>query len=74
MKARLATLIAAFLLISTGLTAQNRWAVKTNLLHDLTSSPNLALELSVARHWSIEVSGSINAWPIGHVNIQHAIV
>ena len=44
--------------------AQNHWALKTNLLHDATLSPNLALEWAFSQHLSVEVSVSANMWDI----------
>ena len=74
MKARIITLIiAAFVGVGT-LGAQNRWALKTNVLHDATASVNLALEWGFAPHWSVEASGSLNWWDLPDgLSLRHAI-
>ncbi|MBO4635073.1 MAG: DUF3575 domain-containing protein [Bacteroidales bacterium] len=74
MKARITTLLIACVLAVGSLGAQNRWALKTNILHDATASVNLALEYSFSPHWSIELSGSGNYWALGEVNLKHLIV
>lgn len=75
MKARITTLlIAAFMAVGT-LEAQNRWALKTNLLHDATASANLAVEWGFAKHWSAELSGSVNMWDLpNQLSLRHVIV
>ena len=74
MKARIITLIiAAFVGIGT-LGAQNKWALKTNLLHDASASVNLALEYGFSRHWSAELSGSVNMWDLpDQLRLKHLI-
>ena len=54
-------MFAAFMAAGS-LGAQNRVALKTNVLHDATASVNLAVEVGLARHWSAELSGSVNLW------------
>ena len=57
-----------------GLRAQNTWALKTNLLSDVTTTPNIAYEFAIAPRWTIETSFSANLWPLGHINFRHASV
>ena len=38
--------------------------IKTNLLYDATLSPTLGLEFGLAPKWSLDVSGTLNAWTI----------
>ena len=75
MKARIiSVLFAAFMMVGT-LGAQNHWALKTNVLHDMTASPNLAIEWSFAQHWSVEAAGSVNMWDLPKgVKLKHIIV
>ncbi|MBO7299991.1 MAG: DUF3575 domain-containing protein [Tidjanibacter sp.] len=54
-------LIVFFLLGGLKLHAQD-WAIKTNLLYDATSTINLGVEVGVAPKWTIDLSGSLNAW------------
>ena len=53
--------------------AQNKWALKTNLLHDATLSANLAIEYAFAPKWSIEISGSYHPeqLKLGNVRLAH---
>lgn len=37
-------------------------AARTNALYWLTTTPNLGVEVALARKWSLEVSGNYNAW------------
>lgn len=60
------TLLASFVGLALASPAQTI-GVKTNLLYDATLSPNLGVEMSVAPHWSVELSGNFNDWAIrGH--------
>ncbi len=43
-------------------------ALKTNLVGDAALSPNLALEVGLAPKWTLDVSGQINFWTVGHDN------
>lgn len=53
--------ILASAAISLG--AQNTWAVKTNLLHDIaTLSPNVAVEYAFDEQMSVELALSANYW------------
>lgn len=38
--------------------------LKTNLLYDAALTPTLGLEFGLAPKWSLDVSGSINAWTV----------
>lgn len=44
------------------------WAVKTNLLYDAILLPDLALEVSIGRKWSVEFGGQWSWWnsPYNH--------
>lgn len=37
-------------------------AVKTNIIHDATSTMNAGLEFKVAPRWTIDLSGDLNPW------------
>ncbi|MDL2221468.1 DUF3575 domain-containing protein [Parabacteroides sp. OttesenSCG-928-N08] len=51
-------------------------ALKTNLLYDLTTSPNIGVEMGVNRHITIDVSVGTNPWmfpdnkSLQHVKLQ----
>lgn len=43
-------------------------AIKTNLLHDATLTPNLGLEFGLAPKWTLDISADVNMWPINYDN------
>lgn len=43
-------------------------AIKTNLLHDATLTPNLGLEFGLAPKWTLDISADVNMWPINYHN------
>ena len=55
-------LLALLLMSAASLGAQNKVAVKTNLVHDATLSPNLALEFALAPKWTLDLSAAVNLW------------
>lgn len=63
----LLTLAAVF-----GVKAQeSRVAIKTNLLPDALLSPNLGVEVGLAPHWSLDVTGELNMWSIHNHKWKH---
>ncbi|MCE5225876.1 MAG: DUF3575 domain-containing protein [Porphyromonadaceae bacterium] len=52
------------------------FAVKSNLLYDLTSTINLGVEMSLSRKVTLDISGNYNPWNFGedgkfkHIGIQ----
>ncbi len=42
------------------------WAVKTNLLYDLALLPNLGVEFSLGRKWSLELDAQCAWWQFSH--------
>lgn len=57
----LCMLMAAF----PALRAQNV-ALKTNLLYDALLSPTLGVEVGLAPKWTMDVSGTLNAWTVNN--------
>ena len=37
-------------------------AVKTNVLYDAITTPNIGAEVAFNKHWSVETSGYYNGW------------
>ena len=75
MKARYLIAALAALALSLGsAAAQERFAVKTNLLHDATLSVDLGVEYGFAPKWSAEISGSYNNWKTGDMWLNHWLV
>ncbi|MBR6346863.1 MAG: DUF3575 domain-containing protein [Bacteroidales bacterium] len=68
-------LIVAALLMSAGVAkAQQHVAIKTNILHDATLSPNIAVEYAFLPKWSFELPFSYNQWPgVKDMIYKHAI-
>lgn len=54
--------------------AQNRVAIKSNLLYDVLLSPNLGVEVGVAPKWSLELSGNFNDWRVDGHSWKHWFV
>ena len=67
------TIVLTLLGVGT-LFAQNKVALKTNLLHDATASVNLGVELGVAPKWTVQLSGSYNGWTVNDMRWRHALV
>ena len=70
-------LVAASLTLAASTSfAQNKWALKTNLISDATLSANLAVEYAFAPKWSIELSGNFHPQNLnlGNVRLAHWIV
>ena len=40
--------------------------IKTNLLYDALLTPTLGVEVGLAPKWSMDVSGSLNAWAVNN--------
>ncbi len=43
-----------------------KFAVKSNMLYDATSTINLGMEVGLAPKWSLDVSGNYNGWKFGN--------
>lgn len=77
MKLRLlsiAAVVAGLFLTAGSLSAQDRFAVKTNLLHDATASVNLGVEYGFAPKWTASVAGSFNDWKVADRWLNHFLV
>ncbi len=51
-------------------------ALKSNVLYDATTTFNLGMEVAMAKHWSLDVSGNYNPWKFGSddKSIKHWMV
>lgn len=49
-------------------------ALKSNLLADISASPNLALEFKTAKKFSFEITGELNAWDVNRHKWKHWLV
>ena len=41
-------------------------AVKTNLVYDAAANVNAGIEVGLAKRWTLDVSGNLNAWDMSH--------
>ncbi|MCH5325652.1 MAG: DUF3575 domain-containing protein [Duncaniella sp.] len=48
--------------------------IKTNLLPDAALSPNLGVEVGLAPHWSLDLTGQLNLWPVNDHKWKHWLV
>lgn len=71
---RIIVWMAALLFAAGSLAAQDRFAVKTNLLHDATGSVNLGVEIGIAPKWTAQIAGSFNDWKTGDRWLNHLLV
>ncbi|MCH5177129.1 MAG: DUF3575 domain-containing protein [Prevotellaceae bacterium] len=67
------SLLLVALLSVMGAKGQNV-AMKTNIIPDATLSPNVGVELKLASHWSAELTGQMNLWPINDHKWKHWLV
>lgn len=49
-------------------------AIKTNLISDAVTSPNLGVEFKMAPKWTMDISGQLNAWNIHERRWRHWMV
>lgn len=56
-----------FVLLAVAITHANsqKFAVKSNLLYDLTTTPNLGIEFALGQKWTLDISGNYNPWTFG---------
>lgn len=54
----------------TGMQAQNV-GIKTNLISDGFLSPNLGIEIGLARKWTLDISGQTCLWDVNHHKWKH---
>ena len=45
--------------------------IKTNIIPDALLSPNLGVEIGLAPHWSLDLTGEINFWSVNHHTWKH---
>ena len=55
-------MITLFIALLSGTASAQRFAVKSNLLYDITSTINLGVEYKVDCRWTLEMSANYNPW------------
>lgn len=69
MKKRLRLLLLALVGLIGPMTAQV--GIKTNVIPDALLSPNLGVEVGLAPHWSLDLTGEVNFWSVNHHLWKH---
>ncbi|MDF9831432.1 DUF3575 domain-containing protein [Parabacteroides sp. PF5-6] len=57
-------LIVMLGLFVSGIASAQSLALKTNLLYDATTTPNLGVEVSMGKHFTLDISGNYNPWDL----------
>ena len=66
------TLLLTLMLLLVGLAANaQKVGIKTNLISDAVTSPNLGVEFRMAPKWTFDFSGQLNAWNIHDRRWRH---
>ncbi|MCH5226255.1 MAG: DUF3575 domain-containing protein [Muribaculaceae bacterium] len=67
--------VIAWLLLTgiAGLSAQ-KFGIKSNLISDAVTTPNLGIEFRMAPKWTMDISGQLNAWNIHERRWRHWMV
>ena len=68
-------LILSLLLIQViGIVKAQHVGIKTNLLPDAALSPNLGVEIGLARKWSLDITGETCLWDVNRHKWKHWLV
>lgn len=74
MSSRKTLVLTIFLMcVSFGAFSQ-KVGIKTNLISDAVTSPNLGVEFKMAPKWTFDISGQMNAWNIHQRRWRHWMV
>ena len=67
--------LSAVLFFNGAAARAQSFAIKTNLLYDVTTTANIGIEFGLAPRWTMDISGNYNPWnlPSGKL-IKHAKV
>ena len=52
-------------------TMSSQVGIKTNVIPDALLSPNLGVEIGLAPHWTLDLTGEINFWDVNHHLWKH---
>lgn len=68
--------IGFFLMFAGAISMAAQISVKTNLISDVLLSPNIGVEMKVAPHWSVDLTGQVNFWELSrhHYQWKHWLV
>ena len=58
-------LMIVFLLLGGGKSyAQENFAVRNNLIYDISGTPNLGVDVRIAQHWTLGLNAGYRPWPL----------
>lgn len=64
MKIKKLLILLSILFAASPVTRAGDFGIKTNLLYDALLSPTIGFEVGVAPKWSLDLSGTLNAWTV----------
>lgn len=68
-------LVIAFLMVAGALSmSAQKAALKTNLISDAVTTPNLGFEFRMAPKWTFDITGQLNGWNIHNRRWKHWMV
>ncbi|MCH5227946.1 MAG: DUF3575 domain-containing protein [Muribaculaceae bacterium] len=70
---RLTAILALLFLLVIPAGAQ-KFGIKSNLISDAVTTPNLGIEFRMAPKWTMDISGQLNAWNIHERRWRHWMV
>ena len=74
MKIKNILILLSMLFATSQITCAQDVGIKTNLLYDALLSPTLGVEVGVAPKWSLDLSGTLNAWTVNNKNWKQWMV
>lgn len=66
-------IVSIIFLISTSVCAQRPFALRNNLVYDITLTPNLSADVRIAPHWTLGATVGYNPWSHTASDKYHAI-
>lgn len=68
-------IVFAFLVLASAIPSMaQKAAIKTNLISDAVTTPNLGMEFKMAPKWTFDITGQLNAWNINDRRWRHWMV
>lgn len=67
-------ILLSFLMILPLAAKSQEFALKSNILYDATTTPNIGAEVKFAPQWTGDLSGNVNGWAINDHRWKHWLV
>ena len=61
---RIALLLVMLFFVGSGVYAQENFAVRNNLIYDISGTPNLGVDVRVSQHWTLGLTAGYRPWPL----------